>query len=268
MNADASAIASARSLLFVPGDRPDRFDRALSSGADLVIVDLEDAVAPAARTAARDHVRGLVETGARVIVRINGAGTSDEAADRALVDRGGIFGVMLPKAEPGPMLDWIVTRVPLIALIESARGVAAVHQIAATPGVARLALGTIDLANDLGMASDTGLLDPIRLSLTIASRAAGLPPPIDGVCAAFRDTAAMLGEVRRAADLGFSGKLCIHPMQVELVHSALAPDDEAVARARRILAAANAADGKACALDGEMIDAPVVERARLILSRL
>lgn len=263
-----SGIASARSLLFVPGDRPDRFDRAFGSGADLVVVDLEDAVVPSAKDEARRNALSAMDDGARMVVRVNGLDTDWADADVALFDHPALIGVMVPKAEPTAALAAVAARCPVIALVETAGGVAALDRIAATQGVSRFALGTIDLANDLGMGTEASLFDPIRSSMIIASRLAGLAPPIDGVCAAFRDEALLREETIAAVARGFGGKLCIHPAQVGTIHDAMGPGQDDLERARRILDALNQDGTGACAVDGRMIDAPVAEWARRTLSRV
>jgi citrate lyase subunit beta/citryl-CoA lyase len=178
-------------------------------------------------------------------------------------DQTAIQGIMLPKAVPGSALETLGSRVPLIPLIETAAGVDAVSTIAVTKGVARLAIGSIDLALDLDMPLGAGVaaLDSLRLSLTLASRLAGLPAPIDGVTTDLRNPDLAFADMQRVRLLGFRGKLCIHPNQVSRIHAALRPSEEEVARAGAIVAAHKAAGGGAIAVDGIMIDQPVVARA-------
>lgn len=251
-------LATVRTVLFVPGDRPERFDKALASGADLVVVDLEDAVAPSARAAARLAVASF---GSRdgVGVRVNAVGTSDHPLDAALVRELGCP-VMLAKTEapPSGLGDGGV-----IALVETARGILAAPTIAAAPTVARLALGHLDLAAELGVDPDArDALGVARSGLVLASAAAGLAPPIDGVTADVRDEALLRDDVSHARRLGFGGKLCIHPAQVGPVAEAFASSADEVAWARRVVAASN---DSVTVLDGRMVDRPVVERARRIL---
>ena len=174
---------------------------------------------------------------------------------------------MLAKAVAGSALEMISDTAPTIGLVESAIGVQAMDAIARTPGVARLAFGAIDLALDLGLArSADSALDPVRLQMVIACRSAGLPGPVAGVTTELMDADAVVEDTRRAMSLGFSAKLCIHPRQVPWVHQALRPDPEEILRAGRIIDADAAARGAAMAVDGEMIDAPLVEHARRVLA--
>lgn len=258
-----------RSYLFVPANRPDRYERALASGADAVIVDLEDAVAPADKPAAREMLQRWLAArpvGApAVIVRVNAVGTPWHAADLDLCAWAGVAGVMLPKAESAAALAPVAARragLAVIALIESALGLAGAREIAAAPGVQRLAFGSIDLALDLSLrgASEDDLA-PHRAEIVLASRLAGLAAPIDGVTTAIDDLALLGADVRRARRLGFAAKLCIHPRQIAGVHEGLAPSAAELDWARRVVAAAGAVEGAALAVDGAMVDKPVLQRA-------
>lgn len=259
-------IASARTFLFVPGDRPERFDKAASSGADLVILDLEDAVAPEAKSRARAAVREWLSSERRAMVRINGADTEWFEEDLALSDNPGLVGIMFPKACPGPSLDRAAGSVPIIALVESAVGAAEVGVIAATRGVARIALGAIDLSLDLDIRASDRIFDPLRLQISIASRAAGLPGPIEGVTVDVRDTERAAADMAHARTFGFTAKLCIHPAQLAPVAAAMRPSDSEIEQARRIVDADEASAGAAVAIEGQMVDRPIVARARRLLA--
>ena len=267
MNA-AERIAAARTFLFVPGDRPERFDKALAVGADLVIVDLEDAVAPAAKTDARAALAAWLSPNKPVLVRVNPAGHSGFAHDLALCGHDGVAGIIVPKATADDVTAAADARKPMLALIESARGVSDMAAIAATSGVVRLAIGAIDLAGDLGLGPEDALVDPIRLQMTLASRLAGIAAPVDGVTAAFKDEARLASDVARARALGFGGKLCIHPLQVAGVAAGFAPTPAEISWATQIVDADALAAGAAVQVDGEMVDKPVVDRARRILGML
>jgi citrate lyase subunit beta/citryl-CoA lyase len=265
----------ARSFLFVPGDRPERFDKALATAADAVVADLEDAVAPPAKGAARDAVAALLSTGReveRIVVRINDEATPWFEADLALLLDNGARCVMLPKAE---RVDTIArlrsacTGIAVLPLIESARGVLAAQALAAADGVQRLVFGTIDYALDMdlqGPLAGTLGLDAAAY-LALASRAAALAPPVAGVTVAIDDEAQLRADMERARAHGFGAKLCIHPKQIAPLHALLAPAADELAWARRVLAASEAAGGAAVQLDGRMIDKPVIERARRIAQR-
>jgi citrate lyase subunit beta/citryl-CoA lyase len=255
---------SPRSYLFVPADRPERIAKALASGADAVIVDLEDAVAPAAKDAAREALRGwLAQADRRVVVRINGVDTPWFDGDRALCRDAGVAAVMLPKAERAG--DLAFEGKPVLPLIETAVGIDALREIASAPGVERLVFGSIDFQLDLGIAGDGEELLLFRSQLVLASRLAGLAPPVDGVSPAIDDTAALQADALRARRLGFGAKLCIHPRQVDVVNRALGPSDEELAWARRVLEASEKAGGAAVAVDSRMVDRPVILRAQALL---
>lgn len=261
-------LALARSFLFVPADRPERFEKALASGADAIILDLEDAVTPAAKNQARASAAAWLAAGGEAILRVNPPGTPWAAEDEALADLPGVLAVMRPKAEADEGLVRLASRKPVIALIETARGVAEAGKVAAFSGVKRLALGAVDLCLDMDIAETPEILLPIRLGLTLASKCALLPSPIDGVTVELRDTAVILAAVRHARDLGFGAKLCIHPAQIAPVHEGFAPSAADIEWAGQVLAAADASSGAAVSLNGKMIDRPVIARARHILARV
>ncbi len=265
-----------RSYLFVPGDRPERFEKALASAADAIVVDLEDAVAPPAKAAAREAVARLLASGAdadRLVVRINDEATPWFDADLALLRDGQARTVMLPKAERAKTIARVRAASPGIAvlpLVESALGVLAAEGLAASDGVQRLVFGTIDYALDLdlqGPLATTVGLDAAASRLALASRAAGRLPPVAGVTLAIADEAALRADMQRALAHGFGAKLCIHPQQIAPLHALLAPSADELAWAQRVLAAAEAAGGGAVQLDGRMVDKPVIERARRITWR-
>lgn len=259
-------IDAARSLLFVPGDRPERFDKAVASGADAVIVDLEDAVASPAKIDARRAVAAWLDAGRPVIVRINAADTEWFEADLDLCRHPGVAAILLPKARAGATLSRVVAVRPTIALVESAQGILDMPMIAATEGVVRLAFGAIDLALDLDTDAPDAAFAPLRLQMAIASRAAGLGGPIDGVTTDFRDPAIIASDARAARAIGFTGKLCIHPAQIAPLHAALRATDAQLARATAIVEANAASGGAAVSLNGQMIDRPIVERAIRVLA--
>jgi len=267
----AEIAGAARTWLFVPGDRPERFAKAAAAGPDVVVVDLEDAVAPAHKDAARAHVTDwLPRAGVTVAVRINAAGTTWHDADlAALAALDGPSLVVLPKADSPETVAAVVAALPdgsaVVALVETALGVARAIDLARSPGVVRLAFGSYDLAAELGVDPDHApALAPARGNLVLASAVGGLAGPIDGVTGDVRDHERLTADVTAAAALGFAGKLCIHPGQVAPAATALAPSPDEVAWAERVLAAATE-DGVAL-VDGRMVDAPVVARARRIVS--
>lgn len=272
-----TALAHARTFLFVPATRPDRFAKALASGADAVIIDLEDAVAPADKGSARQAlVQAWPGIGSadrhRLLIRINARGTDWQAGDLTALAALGITGVMVPKAETAADLITVAAALGphcvLVPLVESAAGLVAVTALAGAPQVLRLAFGHLDYQVDLGMACDGAEVEliPARHAIVLASRVAGLAPALDGVTQDTGDASVAQADARRARRAGFGGKLCIHPAQVAPVRWAFAPSPQEQAWARRVLAAAAGASGGAIRVDGRMVDAPVLALARRVLA--
>lgn len=262
--------ADATTLLFVPGNRPDRFDKAVAAGAELVVLDLEDAVGPADKDAARRHVVAWLADGHHAAVRINAAGTPAHEVDVAALARFRVP-VMVPKASRPEALAQLGRRLHpetvLMALVETAAGALSAPALAAADGVVRLVLGSFDLAAELGVSpDDREALAGARHALVLASAAAGLAGPVDGVTGDVRDADALRADLAHGVRLGFRGKLCVHPDQVAAARAAFVPGEAEVAWARRVLEAVEAG-GDVVLVDGAMVDRPVVDRARRILSR-
>ena len=276
--AEAMGIDRARSLLFVPGNRPERFEKAVRSGADAVILDLEDAVPlgekPAARQAIERDWARLQTFGVPLVVRINGLAADEGALDLRWLKRlPKPAAVMLPKAESpaavARVIDALGGGTAILPIIESAAGYAALDTLAAAPGVLRLVVGNIDFMADTGLQCDESEseLTPLRFAVAMSTRLHRLAPAIDGVTVQIGDDERLRADTRRALRFGFGGKLCIHPKQVKLVHEAMAPTEQEVDWARRVLAADAASGGAAVRLDGRMVDLPVVLQARRTLAR-
>lgn len=275
------SVRHACSFLFVPATQPERLPKALASGADLVIADWEDAVAPAdkerARTALADALAALpAPQRARLLVRINSEATPWFAADLqalAQLTAQGLAGAVVPKAERAQTLQAVAQaaglHAALVPLVENVAGLAAADALAAAPQVARLAFGHLDFQVDAGMAcaDDEQELLPVRMALVLASRRAGLAAPIDGVTVDTRNPERMGRDAERARRMGFGGKLCIHPAQVPVLHAAFDPDEAAVTHAQRVRQALEQAGGGVCVLDGRMVDAPVLAQAEQTLLR-
>ncbi len=265
-----------RSYLFVPASRPERIGKAIAAGADAVIVDLEDAVAPDAKADARAGLRApwpalqaqADAAGVALLVRVNGADAAYFADDLAFCREQAVRELVLPKADRASLaaLRAALPDMPCHALLETAAGFADLHDVARTPGVTRLLFGSIDLMFDLDVSDDDVPLHHFRSALVLHSRAAGLPSPVDGVCTAIGDADTLAADTARARRFGFGAKLLIHPNQVMGVHAALAPTGEEVAWARRVVEQAAAAHGAAIAVDGKMVDRPVLERAQRIVA--
>jgi len=265
-------VSTPLTWLYVPGDRPERFAKAAASGADVVLIDLEDAVAPAhkddARAAAAAHLAG-VPAGPPVHVRIN-HGERGRADLEALAHLPGLAGIRVPKVETAAQLDAIGDLLPeglgIWVLVESARGIAAMEEIAAHPRVAGLGLGEQDLASALSLTAPAAI-DHLRLRAVLAAAATGLPAPAMSVHANVRDDEGLLAGTRHGRELGMFGRSVIHPRQIPVVRRAFAPSADEVARARAIVEAAGATGARgALALDdGTFLDRPIVERARRTL---
>ncbi|HEY0200628.1 MAG TPA: CoA ester lyase [Burkholderiaceae bacterium] len=274
-------MAQACSFLFVPATQPERLPKALASGADVVIADWEDAVAPADKQAARSALLAAMAAldaaqRARLLVRINAEGSPWFVADlQALAPLMalGLGGVVVPKAERTQTLQAVARatgpQAALLPLVESVAGLAAVDALAVAPQVARLAFGHLDFQVDAGMAcaEDEAELLPVRIALVLASRRAGLAAPLDGVTVDTRNSERMARDAERARRMGFGGKLCIHPAQVPALHAAFDPDEAAVIQAHRVQQALQQAGGGVCVLDGRMVDAPVLAQAQQTLQR-
>lgn len=275
-------LAHGPAVMFTPADRPERFAGGLAK-ADAVILDLEDAVTPDARPAAR---RAVAEAWAtrevtgldpeRVLVRVNPAGTADHEADLAALVETGWRTLMLAKAEDPAQVDGIVAAlgedVRVAALCETAAGVLAAPALAAHPHVGALMWGAEDLVASLGGTSsrhaDGGYREPVRhaRSAVLLAAAAHGVAAWDAVFLDLADRDGLAAEAEDAAALGCTATVCLHPRQVSVVRSAYMPAPETVAHARRILAAARGRHG-AFALDGAMVDEVVLAQARAVLAR-
>jgi citrate lyase subunit beta/citryl-CoA lyase len=259
--------APARSFLFVPGNRPERFAKACAAGADAVIVDLEDAVPPSDKLAARDALSAWLSPANPVLVRINSADSEWFRDDLTLCGLPGVAGIVLPKAEREHDLAIVAAAgaPAILPLIESAQGMWNVEALARSPCVQRLVFGAIDFSLDLGIIEGHEQLLYFRSKLVLVSRVAGIQAPVDGVTAALDDPDLVREETLRGRALGFGGKLCIHPRQVATVNSAFAPTVAELAWAVRVLDAAAISNGAAVAVDGMMVDRPVILIAQQML---
>lgn len=267
MPGDAQAVQGA--LLFTPADRPDRFAKGDAASRGRLILDLEDAVAPASKPAARAAVAAWFSEGHRSFVRINSPSTPFFAEDVQALGRLDITDVILPKVEGAEHVRqaryvWRDARV--YPLVESALGLRNADEIARAPGVAQLVFGALDMHADLGVGfPSAALLQHARITLAIASRAAGIAPPIDTPHPAVGDPDAVARDTKEAVGCGFAAKLCIHPAQVAVVDKAFAPSDEELSWAREVV---EAAGGKGVVMvRGRMVDAPVVLSAQRTLAR-
>ena len=277
-----------RSLLFVPGDRAERIEKALGCGADAVILDLEDSVSVDRKQVARDAAAAVLARPVRplaIFVRINPLDGGMAALDLAAVADGRPDGIVLPKAEGARSLADLDAR--LSALGDKAARIlpiatetpAAMFRLGEYAGVTGrlvgITWGAEDLPAAIGAASareaDGSYTHPYQLarSLTLFAAAAAGVEPIETVFPAFRDMDALAAYAARAARDGFTGMMAIHPAQIETIHAAFTPSEAAIREARAVVAAFEANPGAgALALDGRMIDAPHLRQARRLLSRI
>lgn len=265
-----SSAALARSYLFVPANRPERLDKALQSGADAVIVDLEDAVPPADKHAARESLLSWLTPDVSVLVRVNGPDTEWFEDDICLAAHPGVAGIVLPKTESPAHLARVAAHCHdtcgLYPIVETAGAFEDLVALARSPRVVRLMFGSLDLQVDLGVTEAAGdELLFFRSQVVLASRLANIAPPVEGVTTVLDDAERIEADTRRGRALGFRGKLCIHPKQVAHVHRGFAWSEAERDWARRVLDAVEASKGAAIAVDGKMVDMPVIRQATEIL---
>jgi citrate lyase subunit beta/citryl-CoA lyase len=257
-----------RSYLFAPGHNPRLLIKVFDAGADAVMLDLEDAVPPAAKETAREMVSEALAA-KEACVRINPVRTRACEADLMMV-AGRAAGIRIPKVESAEDAQWVADRAPgtpLICAIESARGVLAAREIATADGVRHLSMGGVDLRRDLGSGDGNLQTLHVRSHLVIVSRAAGLAPPIDSVYPYLQDDQGLREQAVFARSLGFFGKSAIHPRQLPAIHAAFTPSEVELAWAREVVDAFEAAGGDALQMpSGELVDVPVAERARRMLA--
>lgn len=264
-----------RSGLFVPATRTERIAKALASGTDMVIVDLEDAVEQGAKESARAGLDAFLRQhpDVRVLVRINGAATPEHEADLAMCNaHAAVAGIVLPMAEQASQIAHVAAGgKPVWPIVESAPAMLALAELAVAPGVVRLAFGSLDYGLEFGLHQNTAggetMLDHARCQILLHSRIAGIGAPLDGVYPAISDSEGLLQRARRARDMGFAGMLCIHPAQVPTIHEAFAVAEADLAWARGIFAEIERTGQTTFRLNGEMVDAPVIARARDLLAR-
>lgn len=263
--------ALTRSYLFVPANRPERFAKAHASGADRVILDLEDAVSEKDKDSARSFLAEYLNNGGSGLVRINSIHTRWFDQDLRVCLKRGVEGVVLPKAERAEQIATVVRQIPrgvkILPLIETAAGMMNLSEIASAPGVERLIFGTVDFRTEMGIEGEYKELLYFRSMLVLASKAAGIAPPVDGVTISISNITEVSDASEYGRRFGFGGKLCIHPAQVAAVNEAYRPSDAQIAWAERVIERAKASHG-AFQLDGEMVDAPVIARAAGLLKQV
>jgi citrate lyase subunit beta/citryl-CoA lyase len=263
-----ASLAFSSNFLFVPGTRPERFSKALDSGASAVVLDLEDAVPEENKEDARNAIRSAWpnftdDQKNRLVIRTNAPGSKFYAADLILAQELNVSCILIPKSESMDQINGAALILPntaIIPMIETALGLDHLREIANSNQVIRLALGNLDLQADLGMVCDQDEteLQTARYQIVLASRLAQITPPIDGVTPSTDDAVRIGNDAQRAKRIGFGAKLCIHPKQVGIVKEAFMPSEDDLAWAHRVVEADQASKGGAVKLDGRMIDRPVV----------
>ncbi|ABE36459.1 hpcH/HpaI aldolase/citrate lyase family protein [Paraburkholderia xenovorans LB400] len=265
-----SSLFPNQSFLFVPGNRPERFEKALASGADAVIIDLEDAVPPDAKDDARNAVASWVSPDRPVLVRVNASDTPWFAQDARLGHLRGIAGMVLPKTGSADDVITLIAgsraRIPVYPMIETGKALWNALEIAKAPFVKQLLFGTLDFIADIGMSGHGEELAAFRSQLALVSRVAGLEPPIDGVSPDIGDAGQLIKETLAGKRLGFGGKMCIHPKQVSIVNQCYRPSDAELEWAHTVLEAVGNASGTVITVDGKMVDRPVVLRAERMVA--
>jgi citrate lyase subunit beta/citryl-CoA lyase len=256
-----------RSYLFAPGHNAKLLSKVFDAGADAGMLDLEDAVPPDSKATARAMVAEIL-TEHSAWVRVNAAQTAWCESDLAAIAEDA-FGIRIPTVESAADVQWVTARAPgkpIICAIESARGVLAAQEIAATPGVCFLAMGGVDLQRDLNTTSGNLPTLYARSHLVLASRAAGIEPPIDSVYPHLDDPEGLHQQAELARSLGFFGKSEIHPRQLDILHQVFTPTESDIEWAKGVITAIDAAGGEALRLPGgEFVDLPVADRARRLL---
>jgi citrate lyase subunit beta/citryl-CoA lyase len=275
MNLPHSPLSDACSFLFVPATQPERYGKALASGADGVIIDLEDAVGLDDKAKARELLKNAwssisVEQKQRMIIRCNAPGTPFYAADLVLAKELQVQYLMIPKTESHDQINGAAEELEntaFIPMIETPLGLHHLNEIASAEQVLRLALGNLDMQVEMGMSCDENEteIDTARFMLVLASKLAQIAPPLDGVTPSTDDEPRIFAHAQKAKRFGFGAKLCIHPKQIPIIKRAFSPTVEEISWAKRVLAADNASNGQAVKVDGKMVDRPVVMLAHRIL---
>ena len=266
-----------KTWLFVPASKIERVPKAFASGADAVIVDLEDAVAAADKAQARQALLDYYASAAYqpVWVRINQAGSDEFAKDMQIcVQMPNLAGIILPKAEHKHDLEKVHTQtnLPVIALVESALGLHQLNDMAQANGLYGFSYGFLDLCNDVGVQVGTAAADifanQLRYQLLIVSKVYGLSAPVDTIYPDFNDTDGLASRVQLWSQMGLSGMLCIHPKQVAVVHESLAPTQAELDFAKKVVEEYQSSGKAVFQIEGQMVDMPVIKRCQQLLANL
>jgi len=260
-----------RSVLFVPGDRPDRFDKAIACGADVIVIDLEDAVLPEGKARARELVRAWPQSSRSVIVRTNSVDTDWFKDDLLMLREAGYQAMMLPKAQCVEDLDAVLRvcgpEMKIYPLIETVKGVVSQREIAAHASTQRLIFGSVDFSKDSGIMDEAGWLS-FRVEMVIASKLAGLNGPIDGTLLSWDNPEYIRQQASLSRGLGFAGRLCIHPLQVIPVNQGMLASEAQIEWAKKVVNAYETSAAGAIVVDNKLVDKPVYELAKEWLAQL
>lgn len=278
-----------RSWLFVPATRPERFDKAVNSGADAIIIDLEDAVESADKPQAREHIAQYVEqysnykksptdkdlraktTGLWLRLNNDAHLAEDLALCRSMTAHEAIEGVVLPKVTEASQIESVFQSfgLPVVAQIESAHGISQLDDIAQSEGLVALSYGRLDISNELdltaGSKAEQDFFRQLRIHLRLKSKVHNLSAPIESIHADFKDTAAMEETAGYASDLGFSGMLCIYPLQVDIANRAFKASESQLAFATKVIEHYQQTGDSIFAIDGVMVDLPVILQCQRLL---
>lgn len=278
-----------RSWLFVPATRPERFDKAANSGADAVIIDLEDAVESADKPQAREHIAEYVaqydkrktdraevalKSGTTELwLRLNNDAhlTEDLVLCQSLAEHEVISGIVLPKVTKASQVELVFEslKLPVVAQIESAQGISQLEAIAQSEGLMALSYGRLDISNELdltaGSQAEQDFFTHLRIQIRLVSQAHNLTAPIESIYADFKNETAMKATAGYVSDLGFSGMLCIHPRQVNIANQAFKASDSQLAFATKVIEHYQKTGDSIFAIEGVMVDLPVILQCQRLL---
>ena len=284
-------LVTPRSWLFVPATRPERFDKAANSGADAVIIDLEDAVESADKPQAREHIAEYVaqydkrktdraevalKSGTTELwLRLNNDAhlTEDLVLCQSLAAHEAISGIILPKVTKASQVELVFEslKLPVLAQIESAQGISQLEAIALSEGLMALSYGRLDISNELdltaGSQAEQDFFTHLRIQMRLVSQAHNLTAPIESIYADFKNETAMKATAGYVSDLGFSGMLCIHPRQVNIANQAFKASDSQLAFATKVIEHYQKTGDSIFAIEGVMVDLPVILQCQRLLQQ-
>ncbi|PIE48093.1 MAG: CoA ester lyase [Gammaproteobacteria bacterium] len=287
---NTSNLFTSRSYLFVPANRIDRISKALSSDADAIIIDLEDAVSNAEKTIARKNLQAFfaqqtTKINKPVWIRINNIGgkqnddTSDFKQDLLLCQqlKQHLLGIVLPKVENGETIEYVhnTTKLPIIAQLETAHAIYMLKAIvskAYIKGLHAISYGTLDICNELNLSLNSqaqkDFINHLRYQLLLASKASGLSPPIESIYADFKDEKGLTKMANYVSDLGFSGMLAIHPNQLDSINEAFITSKIDISFAKKVINHYTKTKEATFAINGIMVDLPLINQCDAVIKKL